>query len=95
MPRKKPPTAGRVKLPKPTPLRTPSRKRNANAGPHQPHWTTDYTEDEVEWLAAVEAWKKRTGCQFPALRDLLGIAKGLGYRKGGTKGGTKGDKADD
>lgn len=87
MARKKPPTAGRVKLPKPAPLRTPGRKRMGGAGTHHPHWTADYTADEVEWMAAVEAWKKRTGVVFPSLRDLLEIARGLGYRKTiGTEG---------
>lgn len=41
----------------------------------------DYTPDEVEFMLAVEGWKKRTGRRFPANSDYLAIMKSLGYRK--------------
>lgn len=41
----------------------------------------EYTADELEFLRAVEAWKKRTRTRFPAVSDLFRIAISLGYRK--------------
>jgi hypothetical protein len=40
-----------------------------------------YTDDEFEFLNAVEEFRKRTAVRFPKLTDYLRIAKGLGYRK--------------
>lgn len=40
-----------------------------------------YTDEEKEFLVAVEAWMKKTGCKFPRFTDVLGIVKSLGYRK--------------
>jgi hypothetical protein len=41
----------------------------------------DYDDAEMEFMKAVQAWKKRTGKLFPAISELLAIARELGYRK--------------
>ncbi len=41
----------------------------------------NYTPDELEFLKAVEAWKRRTRRQFPTCVDYLRIALELGYAK--------------
>ena len=38
-----------------------------------------YTEDEVEFMNAIQAFKTRSGKTFPTHRDILGIAFQLGY----------------
>lgn len=38
-----------------------------------------YTDEEREFLVAVQAWKARTKRLFPTLTELLGVLKGLGY----------------
>lgn len=43
----------------------------------------DYTPDEVEFLNAVQDYKDRTGRKFPTYREILGIARTLGYQKVG------------
>lgn len=41
----------------------------------------DYTPDEVEFLMAVDRYKLESGHKFPCLRELLAVARSLGYRK--------------
>ncbi len=43
----------------------------------------EYSDDEFEFLKAVEAWKKRTKRPFPSCTECLAIARSLGYRKEG------------
>lgn len=40
-----------------------------------------YEADEWEFIAAVEAWKKKNRRCVPAWSEVLAIARGLGYRK--------------
>lgn len=40
-----------------------------------------YTDDELELMMALEAFKKRKGVKFPTPCQILAIAVGLGYRK--------------
>lgn len=41
----------------------------------------DYSDEEREFLMAVQAWQKRTGRRFPTATDYLHVAKSLGYRQ--------------
>ena len=41
----------------------------------------EYTADEAEWLAAVDAYKRAASRPFPTLCELLAVARSLGYRK--------------
>lgn len=41
----------------------------------------DYTDAELEFLRAVQAWQSRTGIRFPAATHYLRILTDLGYRK--------------
>jgi hypothetical protein len=40
-----------------------------------------YTDDEIEFMNAVQQYKTRTGKSFPSHGDVLRIALNLGYRK--------------
>lgn len=40
-----------------------------------------YDDDELEFLKAVEKWKRDNRRQYPSCTDILGIAYSLGYRK--------------
>jgi hypothetical protein len=40
-----------------------------------------YSDEEAAFLAAVEAWKRRTGRKFPAHSEYLAILLSLGYRR--------------
>lgn len=40
-----------------------------------------YDDDELEFLKAVEKYKKAKKRQFPSCSELLGVLKGLGWRK--------------
>lgn len=40
-----------------------------------------YDDEQREFIAAVQAWRKKTGRTFPSNTELLAIAKSLGYRK--------------
>ena len=41
-----------------------------------------YSDDEREFLGAMDDFIRRTGRKFPRWSDALGVLKGLGYRKG-------------
>lgn len=39
----------------------------------------DYRPDEVEFMQAVEAYKRRSGRMFPTCSELLEVVRSLGY----------------
>ena len=41
----------------------------------------DYTPDEVEFISALEQYKRRSGRMFPTCSEVLEVLKGLGYEK--------------
>jgi hypothetical protein len=45
--------------------------------------TTDriYTDEEREFLCAVERWKKQNSTPLPTMAEVFAIARALGYRK--------------
>lgn len=57
---------------------------------HTPEWQTGctsalpgsgYTAEETEFLRAMTRWQDRHPGKRPDCRDVLRVAKGLGYRK--------------
>ncbi|MDB5349469.1 MAG: hypothetical protein JWN86_716 [Planctomycetota bacterium] len=42
-----------------------------------------YEADELEFLRAVDAYRRATGRKFPTGSELLGVLKSLGYAKPG------------
>lgn len=59
----------------------------AEAKPH-PATTVAFTydQDEVDYLAAVDRFKIRTGRKFPTCSDMLLIAKSIGFTRTTTPG---------
>ena len=41
----------------------------------------DYTEDEIEFMKAMDDYKRRSGRQFPTWSEVLEVLASLGYRK--------------
>ncbi len=41
----------------------------------------DYTQEELEFLKAVDAYKRTQNRPFPTWCEILAVAKSLGYRK--------------
>lgn len=41
----------------------------------------DYTDDEVEFMRAMDDYKRRSGRQFPTWSEVLEVIRDLGYRK--------------
>ena len=41
----------------------------------------DYTEAELEFMFAVEKYKRTSGRMFPTWSEVLEVLKGLGYEK--------------
>jgi hypothetical protein len=41
----------------------------------------DYPADEIEWLMAVDRYKREKSRPFPSLHELYGLFIGLGYQK--------------
>jgi hypothetical protein len=44
----------------------------------------DYTSDEVEFMQALDQYKRRSGRMFPTCSELLEVLRALGYQKVGT-----------
>lgn len=40
-----------------------------------------FSADEMEFLAAIEEFKRATGKKFPTWSEALSVLRGLGYRK--------------
>ncbi|MCG8584605.1 MAG: hypothetical protein MI757_07835 [Pirellulales bacterium] len=41
----------------------------------------DYSADEIEFMHAIDHFKRTTGQSFPGCQDVLEVIKKLGYRK--------------
>jgi hypothetical protein len=41
----------------------------------------DYTNDEVEFMNALDEYKRRNGRMFPTCSEVLEVIRGLGYAK--------------
>jgi hypothetical protein len=44
----------------------------------------DYTNDEVEFMKALEQYKRNNGRMFPTCSEILEVIRGLGYVKNST-----------
>lgn len=42
----------------------------------------DYSNDEVEFMKALEQYKRSSGRMFPTCSEILEVIRGLGYAKG-------------
>jgi hypothetical protein len=41
----------------------------------------DYTPEEIEFMGAMDEYKRRSGRMFPTCSEVLEVLKGLGYEK--------------
>jgi hypothetical protein len=41
----------------------------------------DYTADEIEFMHALDAYKRSSGRMFPTCSEILEVVRGLGYSK--------------
>ena len=41
----------------------------------------DYTDDEIEFMRAMDDYKRRSGRQFPTWSEVLEVMRSLGYRQ--------------
>ena len=41
----------------------------------------DYTTDEVEFMKAMDDYKRKSGRQFPTWSEVLEVVRGLGYKR--------------
>lgn len=44
----------------------------------------DYSDDEVEFMNALDQYKRTSGRMFPTCSEILEVIRGLGYSKSGT-----------
>jgi hypothetical protein len=42
----------------------------------------DYTDDEIEFMNAIDQYKRTSGRMFPTCSEVLEVLRGLGYQKG-------------
>jgi hypothetical protein len=41
----------------------------------------DYSQDEIEFMSALDDYKRRSGRMFPTCSEVLEVLRGLGYEK--------------
>lgn len=41
----------------------------------------DYSQDEVEFMSAMDDYKRRSGRQFPTWSEVLEVLRSMGYRQ--------------
>jgi len=41
----------------------------------------DYTDDEIEFMRALDGYKRSSGRMFPTCSEVLEVLRGLGYEK--------------
>jgi hypothetical protein len=41
----------------------------------------DYTDEEIEFMRAMDDYKRRSGRQFPTWSEVLEVLKALGYKR--------------
>jgi hypothetical protein len=41
----------------------------------------DYSTEEIEFMRALEAYKRSSGRAFPTCSEILEVIRGLGYRR--------------
>ena len=41
----------------------------------------DYSNDEIEFMQAMDEYKRRSGRMFPTCSEILEVIRGIGYRK--------------
>lgn len=52
-------------------------------GEDEPDDGREYTAEQVEFMMAMENYKRRNRVPYPDCRDVLRVLKSLGYRKEG------------
>ena len=43
----------------------------------------EYSDDEVEFMKALDRYKRENGRQFPTCCEILEVVRGLGYQRAG------------
>ena len=66
-------------FPKPTPERRAKKERRRRIDPTT--FEKQYTDDEIEFMNAMQDFKTQAGKSFPSHGDVLRVAAKLGYRK--------------
>ena len=41
----------------------------------------DYSDDEIEFMKAMDDYKRRSGRQFPTWSEVLEVLRSMGYRR--------------
>jgi hypothetical protein len=41
----------------------------------------DYTSDEIEFMRAMDEYKRKSGRQFPTWSEVLEVVRGMGYKR--------------
>jgi hypothetical protein len=67
-------------VPKKAPERRARKERRRRIDPTT--FEKQYTDDEMEFMTAIQRFKTQSGKSFPSFRDVLRVATGLGYRRG-------------
>ena len=71
--------AGRSKEGRPPVERRTKKERRRRIDPTT--FEKEYTEDEIEFMNAMQRFKVQTGKSFPTYGEVLRVASSLGYRK--------------
>ena len=58
------------------------RRKVERRGQNEPTtWEQDYTDEEIDFMRAMDDYKRKSGRQFPTWSEVLEVLRSLGYRK--------------
>jgi hypothetical protein len=77
--RQSPPREAKAPRSAPAPERRAKKERRRRIDPTT--FEKQYTDDELEFMNAVQRFKEQSGKSFPTYGEVLRIAAGLGYRR--------------
>jgi hypothetical protein len=64
-----------------SPSEPPRRRKDVRTPAQETHSGADYTPEEVEFLFAMERYKRQRNRPYPTWPEVLAVLKSLGYRK--------------
>ena len=59
----------------------PAEDEPVEAGGERRKVERDYSNEEVEFMSAMDDYKRRSGRQFPTRSEVLEVLRAMGYRK--------------
>ena len=79
--RRRPATAGQAPVAEAAQIKPPRRKKERRRQIDPTTCERDYSAEEIDFMQAMDAYKRSSGRMFPTCSEVLEVIRGLGYVK--------------